>query len=89
MNWLALRRRGEARAEDEAGRSEQERACTAEILHQRYLADVFAYVARRVANRQEAEDITAEVFAAAFVTLAHQSCSTGVIGSAGAWPRKN
>ncbi len=68
MNWLALRRRGEAGAEDGA---------TAETLHQRYLADVFAYVARRVPNRQEAEDITAEVFAAAFAALPHQKGANG------------
>lgn len=72
MNWLALRRTGRARAEEEAGGQEQERAWTAEALHQRYLADVFAYVARRVPDRHEAEDVTAEVFAAAFVALPRQ-----------------
>ena len=74
-NWLALRRSGEADAED--GRREPERIGTAEALHQRYLADVFAYVARRVSDRQEAEDITAEVFAAAFVALTHQKGPNG------------
>ncbi len=48
MNWLALRRTGRARAEEEASGQEQECAWTATALHQRYLADVFAYVARRV-----------------------------------------
>ena len=42
------------------------------MLHQRYLADVYTTVARRVTDRQEAEDITAEVFIAAFVALAKQ-----------------
>ena len=66
MNWLAFKRRGEA------GNGEQEQICTTETLHRQYLADVFAYVVRRVPNRQEAEDITAEVFAAAFVALPHR-----------------
>ena len=39
---------------------------TAAQLHECYLEAVYGYVARRVALRQEAEDITAEVFAAAF-----------------------
>jgi RNA polymerase sigma-70 factor, ECF subfamily len=42
---------------------------TAAVLHERYLNDVFHYVSRRVPRREEAEDITAEVFAAAFVEL--------------------
>src|SRR5438270_455085 len=42
---------------------------TAAVLHERYLNDVFRYVSRRVPQREEAEDITAEVFAAAFVGL--------------------
>ena len=42
---------------------------TAALLHERYLETVFGYVARRVSPRQEAEDITAEVFAAAFAGL--------------------
>src|SRR5207249_1792734 len=42
---------------------------TAADLHARYLADVFHYVLRRVRRIEEAEDITAEVFAAAFVGL--------------------
>lgn len=72
MNWLALRRTGGARAKDDTERGEQEHAWTADALYQRYLADVFAYVARRVLDRQEAEDVTAEVFAAAFVALPRQ-----------------
>ena len=69
MNWLALRRTDGARAGDEANGGEREHVWTADALHQRYLADVFSYVARRVPDRQEAEDVTAEVFAAAFVAL--------------------
>src|SRR5207253_1579137 len=42
---------------------------TAAGLHERYLEDVFRYVLRRVPRREEAEDITAEVFAAAFAGL--------------------
>jgi RNA polymerase sigma-70 factor (ECF subfamily) len=42
---------------------------TAAVLHERYLNDVFRYVSRRVPRREEAEDITAEVFTAAFVEL--------------------
>ena len=42
----------------------------AALLHERHLDAVFAYVSRRVASRAEAEDITAEVFGAAFSGLA-------------------
>jgi RNA polymerase sigma-70 factor, ECF subfamily len=42
---------------------------TAAELHERYLEDVFRYVLRRVPRLVEAQDITAEVFAAAFVAL--------------------
>ena len=42
---------------------------TAGVLHERYLKDVFHYVQRRVSRPEEAEDITAEVFAAAFAGL--------------------
>jgi RNA polymerase sigma factor (sigma-70 family) len=38
-------------------------------LHERYLKDVFRYVLRRVPNPEEAEDITAQVFAAAYEGL--------------------
>ena len=69
MNWLALRRTGGARTAVETDRGEREHAWTADALHRRYLADVFAYIARRVPDRQEAEDVTAEVFAAAFTAL--------------------
>lgn len=42
---------------------------TAAVLHERYLEDVFRYVLRRVPSVPEAEDITAEVFAAAAASL--------------------
>jgi RNA polymerase sigma-70 factor (ECF subfamily) len=42
---------------------------TAAELHERYLRDVFRYVLQRVASVEEAEDITAEVFAAATAGL--------------------
>ena len=38
-------------------------------LQRQYLKDVFRYVSRRVADREQAEDITAETFAAAFAAL--------------------
>lgn len=38
-------------------------------LYERYLGDVFRYVLRRVPRQEEAEDITAEVFAAATAGL--------------------
>jgi RNA polymerase sigma-70 factor (ECF subfamily) len=47
-----------------------EPAVTAAELHARYLTDVFRYVLRRVPQQEEAEDITAQVFAAAFEGLA-------------------
>jgi RNA polymerase sigma-70 factor, ECF subfamily len=46
-------------------------AITAAELHERYLKDVFRYVVQRVTSVEEAEDITAEVFAAATMGLAH------------------
>jgi RNA polymerase sigma-70 factor, ECF subfamily len=42
---------------------------TAAALHERYLEPVFHYVLQRVPRQEEAEDITAEVFAAAFEGL--------------------
>jgi RNA polymerase sigma-70 factor (ECF subfamily) len=50
-------------------RMSQAEEVTAAALHERYARDVFQYVVRRVPRREEAEDITAEVFAAAFVGL--------------------
>lgn len=40
----------------------------AETLHETYLEDVFRYVARRVPRREDAEDIAADVFAAALTS---------------------
>src|SRR5437588_5984213 len=42
---------------------------TAEVLYERYLEEVFRYVLRRAPGIEEAEDITAEVFAAAAAAL--------------------
>jgi DNA-directed RNA polymerase specialized sigma24 family protein len=39
------------------------------VLHERNLKDVHRYVLRWVPQREEAEDITAQVFAAAFASL--------------------
>jgi RNA polymerase sigma factor (sigma-70 family) len=50
------------------GMSHAEEITTAE-LHERYLKDVFRYVLQRVPSIDEAEDITAEVFAAAAAGL--------------------
>jgi RNA polymerase sigma-70 factor (ECF subfamily) len=52
----------------QAGGDETARVTAAE-LHERYLGDVFRYVLRRVPRQEEAEDITAEVFAAATAGL--------------------
>jgi RNA polymerase sigma-70 factor (ECF subfamily) len=50
-------------------RMEEAEWISAGVLHERYLKDVFHYVQRRVSRQEEAEDITAEVFAAAFIGL--------------------
>src|SRR5262245_59039923 len=42
---------------------------TAGVLHERYLKEILQYILRRVPRQEEAEDITAEVFAAAFTAL--------------------
>ena len=41
----------------------------AAVLHEQYLEDVFRYVLRRVPRWEEAQDITAQVFAAALAGL--------------------
>jgi RNA polymerase sigma-70 factor (ECF subfamily) len=55
----------------EGAREGRERAepLTAARLHERYLEDVFRYVVQRVSRLEDAEDITAEVFAAAAAGL--------------------
>lgn len=50
-------------------RMERAERVTAAKLHERYLEDVLRYVLRRVPRQEEAQDITAEVFAAAFLAL--------------------
>jgi RNA polymerase sigma-70 factor, ECF subfamily len=45
------------------------RTWTADALHERFLEDVFRYISRRLPIRAEAEDITAEIFTAAFSSL--------------------
>jgi RNA polymerase sigma factor (sigma-70 family) len=62
----AARRENEARC---APADDSVERITAADLHERYLADVFRYVFRRVPRQEEAEDITAEVFAAATIGL--------------------
>src|SRR5438067_3130424 len=42
---------------------------TAAALYEQYLTPIFRYVARRIPQREEAEDLTAEVFAAAVAAL--------------------
>lgn len=42
---------------------------TATALYEQYLDEVYRYVSRRVTRREEAEDVTAEVFGAAFAAL--------------------
>ncbi len=54
---------------EEPGRTERAARATAAELHERYLKDVYYYVLRRVLRPEEAADITAEVFAAAFEGL--------------------
>jgi RNA polymerase sigma-70 factor (ECF subfamily) len=44
---------------------------TAAVLYERYLDDVYRYVVQRAASIEEAEDVTAEVFAAAAAGLPH------------------
>jgi RNA polymerase sigma-70 factor (ECF subfamily) len=50
-------------------RKERAERATAAELHERYLEDVYRYVLRRVPRVEEAEDITADVFAAAAAAL--------------------
>lgn len=50
-------------------RMDRAEGVTAAELHERYLEDVYRYVFQRVPRTEEAEDITAEVFAAAAAGL--------------------
>ena len=71
MNRLALGRSTTARspAAGDAPLPQTKDAWTAGALQEHFLPDVYRYVARRVPQQQEAEDITSEVFAAAFEAL--------------------
>src|SRR5205809_214971 len=62
-----LRNAGNPSTSGEGG----ERLSAAELGAQ-YLAPVYAYVSRRVAHRELAEDITADVFAEAFQAMRSQ-----------------
>ena len=53
----------------EPRRAEDGKGVGAEALYARYLDDVFRYVSRRLPRREEAEDVTAEVFGAALSAL--------------------
>lgn len=64
---IILNRKREAG--DVVEKTDRKEQLHATALQERYLRDVFEYVARRISDREEAEDITAEVFAAAFSAL--------------------
>ena len=67
MTFLALRwANSRTHARDGDARSSP---LDAALFHERHLDDVFRYVSRRLARREDAEDVCAEVFAAAFETL--------------------
>jgi DNA-directed RNA polymerase specialized sigma24 family protein len=53
----------------ETARAEAGAPLTATFLYEHYQEDVYRYVSRRVARREDAEDVTAEVFIAAFAGL--------------------
>src|SRR5437764_699378 len=71
MNWIAQGRTNAARspAGEDSFVRERKTALTAETLQREYLGAVFRYVARHIRQREEAEDVTATVFAAAFESL--------------------
>jgi RNA polymerase sigma-70 factor, ECF subfamily len=60
---------GRPRAETSADRMDRAERATAGELYERYLPDVYRYVFQRVPRVEDAEDITAEVFAAAAAGL--------------------
>lgn len=55
-------------APSEGRNSENALPFSIEGLHEQYLTDIYRYVSRRLPSREEAEDATAEVFAAALVS---------------------
>ncbi|HET6383280.1 MAG TPA: sigma-70 family RNA polymerase sigma factor [Armatimonadota bacterium] len=59
---------GESEPAPDSRESSSERL-TASMLHDRYLQSVFRFVSYRLSNRSDAEDVTAEVFEAAFAGL--------------------
>jgi RNA polymerase sigma-70 factor (ECF subfamily) len=70
MNRLAIRRwQDRSPQTEEAALAKIAEPLTAVALQEQYLTPVYRYVASRIGQRQEAEDVTAEVFAAAFETL--------------------
>lgn len=74
MNWPTLTVPRPIRAPLIRGSSENQStslspSLTPVTVQAHYLPAVYAYVARRVSRREDAEDITAEVFAAAFARL--------------------
>jgi len=69
MNFPVLAR-AKIRSQGEAARAQTDEtplpAISAAQLHGLYLDDVFRYACRRLARREDAEDVCAETFAAAF-----------------------
>lgn len=62
---------------EETGQADRADFATAAVLHELYADTVLGFVSKRVARRQEAERITAEVFVAAAAGLPrfHGDCS--------------
>lgn len=74
IHWPTLTVPRPIRAPLVRGSKENSHAVSSSILsaatvQTQFLSAVYAYVARRVSRREDAEDITAEVFAAAFARL--------------------
>ena len=69
MSRFFIRLRKERERETPSQRESHAPPATAEALVERYRETVFAYAAHRVTDRATAEDIAADVFAAAFQSL--------------------
>lgn len=86
MNFLVLSGAGAPARQTTAARAptapatETDAALTEDTLQEFYLPLVFAYVSRRIRPVEEAEDVTADVFAAAYTSLHRRRA-----GSLGAW----